>query len=98
MRGARIVGTGQFGGRTEGAASMAQRDAPPLSGYRPIGATLAQRADPDSPRDWRFAAGDGTRAEVALLAADLARVRLLPPGCVPAPSRAVVRAGAELLP
>jgi len=77
---------------------MAQRDAPPLGGYRPIGATVAQRADPDSPRDWRFAAGDGTRAEVALLAADLARVRLLPPGCVPAPSWAVVRAEAEWSP
>ncbi len=62
-------------------------------GYSAIGrVTLLERTPVDA-TTWHFAAvdGSGTRAEVALLAADLARVRLLPAGCVPARSWAVDR-------
>lgn len=44
---------------------------------------------------WRFSAEDGSRVEVTLLAADLLRVRLLPPGVALAPSWAVDRADTE---
>ena len=51
-------------------------------GYRAIGAVhLEAQAD----TTWRFAAADGAGVEVVLLAADLARVRVLPPGVRPAP-------------
>ncbi|HEY7976084.1 MAG TPA: TIM-barrel domain-containing protein, partial [Ktedonobacterales bacterium] len=46
-------------------------------------------------REWRFVAddgaGDGTEVRVALLAADIVRVRLLPRGATPAASWAVAR-------
>src|SRR5262249_60878299 len=41
--------------------------------------------------EWRFAAEDGSRVAVTLLAADLARVQFLPSGILPARSWAVAR-------
>jgi alpha-glucosidase len=60
-------------------------------GYWSIGRVEREEQDEGGAWVWRFAAADGTRAEVAILAEDLARVRLLPPGVLPAPSWAVVR-------
>lgn len=61
------------------------------SAYTPIGAvTLDER--PSGAHTWRFAAPDGASVVVALLADDLLRVRLVPPGVEPAPSWAVVTA------
>nr|MBF6591488.1 DUF4968 domain-containing protein [Ktedonobacterales bacterium] len=64
-------------------------------GYLPIGAVTpasdgAADGAADGGRIWRFAATDGARVEVTLLAADLARVRLVPPGIASARSWAVV--------
>jgi alpha-glucosidase len=64
------------------------------TGYHPIG-TVRARGDQPERRDgaliWTFASEDGALVEVALLAEDLARVRLLPPDVTPARSWAVVR-------
>ncbi len=64
------------------------------TGYHPIGAVQAQGDQPER-RDgalvWTFASADGAQVEVALLADDLARVRLLPPNVTPASSWAVAR-------
>jgi len=61
-------------------------------GYVPIGAVSAVGEGREGgARIWRFAAADGARAEVALLSADLARVRLVPAGQEPARSWAVER-------
>lgn len=62
-----------------------------LGGYRPLGAVSPEAGAGADAAAWRFAAMDGTRVEVALLAEDLARVRLLPAGCEPARSWAVAR-------
>ncbi len=59
--------------------------------YQPIGAVTREARESDDATNWRFMAADGARAEVTLLAADLARVRLLPPGVKAARSWAVVR-------
>ena len=68
-----------------GALSSDASSAP--GGYRAIGAVhLEARTD----ATWRFAAADGASVEIALLAADLARVRVLPPDVRAAPSWAVV--------
>jgi alpha-glucosidase len=63
--------------------------------YRPLGTATPEERDASgatSANTWRFAAADGARAEVAVLAADLVRVRLLPPGHEPAHSWLVDRA------
>lgn len=60
------------------------------SDFQPVGAMRAAGESVAPVRAWRFTAPDGTRAEVALLAADLACVQLLPLGIAPAPSWAVV--------
>src|SRR5262249_48945507 len=53
--------------------------------YQPLG---AMTPDADQPHEdahvWSFRGAEGARAEIALLAADLARVRLLPQGAAPA--------------
>jgi alpha-glucosidase len=56
--------------------------------YRPVGTMVPEAA---AGPVWTFRAADGTHAEVAVLAADLARVRLLPPGVRPAHSWSVAR-------
>jgi alpha-glucosidase len=62
-------------------------------GYQPLG-----RMTPDADRSnlgqriWSFRGADGARAEVTILAADLARARLLPQDGAPAASWAVARA------
>jgi alpha-glucosidase len=62
-------------------------------GYRPIGKVSAA-GEPsiagDGSRVWRFVGDGDAGVEVALLAQDLARVRLEPPGIGAAPSWAVV--------
>jgi alpha-glucosidase len=69
-----------------GPLSSAASSAP--GGFRPLGAVhLEARTD----TTWRFAAADGASVEVVLLAADLARARVLPPGVLPAPSWAIVK-------
>jgi alpha-glucosidase len=64
------------------------------TGYHPIGTVRPHGEQPER-RDGAlvrsFASEDGARVEVALLAADLARVRLLPPDVMPAASWAVAR-------
>ena len=63
-------------------------------GYRPLGAvSLEATITPatGSAAAWRFAAAGEMRVEVALLAEDLARVRLLPDGREPGRSWAVAR-------
>jgi hypothetical protein len=61
--------------------------------YQPIG-RVEPTGEPtiadDGARAWAFAAPDGTRAEVGVLAEDVARVRLLPAGVTPAHSWATV--------
>ncbi|HEY7834886.1 MAG TPA: TIM-barrel domain-containing protein [Ktedonobacterales bacterium] len=58
-------------------------DGPPI--YRPLGSV--RRVDDDaSDTAWHFAAEDGTRVEVAVLAEAVVRVRLLPPEREPAHS------------
>jgi alpha-glucosidase len=60
--------------------------------YLPIGAvSVSGEEDDGGAHVWHFTAEDGARAEVALLAEDLARVRLVPSGREPAPSWAVAR-------
>lgn len=62
-------------------------------GYQALGTMTAHGATvgADGAREWRFSAADGVEARVALLASDIARVRLLPPGSAPAASWAVAR-------
>jgi hypothetical protein len=61
-----------------------------LTGYQPIGSAMSEAAAADGDaREWRFVAADGSRVTIAVLAADLARVQLLPPGLSPAHSWAV---------
>jgi alpha-glucosidase len=60
-------------------------------GYRALGDMTLAGADGPANNTWRYAAADGTCAEVAVLAADLVRVRLLPPGQEPAHSWFVAR-------
>ncbi len=62
------------------------------SGYAAVGRMTPRgvmRGD-DGAREWRFVAEDGAEARIALLADDIARVRLLQPGAAPAASWAVV--------
>ena len=63
-----------------------QRDTP--AAYRALGPLRREAAADNS---WRFAGEDGTRAEVSMLADDLVRVRLLPPGREPVHSWFVAR-------
>jgi alpha-glucosidase len=62
--------------------------------YAPIG-RVTREMDGETGEDaharWRFVAADGAWAEVALLGADLARVRLVPAGAEPQRSWAVAR-------
>jgi alpha-glucosidase len=66
-------------------------------GYRPIGAmmreggTFTATGTSGGAPAWRYADSHGNRVEVALLAPDLARVRLMPAGAEAAPSWAVAR-------
>ncbi|MDE3228944.1 MAG: DUF5110 domain-containing protein [Chloroflexota bacterium] len=62
-------------------------------GYHALGAMESRGASvgADGAREWRFAAADGAEARVALLASDIARVRLLPAGVSPTASWAVAR-------
>ena len=65
-------------------------------GYQPLGAVSLEAGAAPAPESggaavWRFVDGEGARVEVALLAEDLARVRLLPAGCEPARSWALAR-------
>ena len=62
----------------------------PASPYIPIGPVTRELPSVASPADFRFTAQDGTRADVSVLADDLARVRLLPPGVEPVLSFAIV--------
>ena len=60
--------------------------------YQSLGAmTLDAEQSNQSQHSWTFRGADGARAEVAILAADLARVRLLPQDVAPATSWAVER-------
>ncbi|GAC1449737.1 MAG: glycoside hydrolase family 31 protein [Ktedonobacterales bacterium] len=59
--------------------------------YRALGDVQPEVVAEGTRTSWRFSAADGTRAEVAVLAADLVRVRLLPPGHEPARSWYVAR-------
>src|SRR5262245_18973131 len=60
--------------------------------YQSLGAmTLDAEQSNQSQHTWSFRGADGTQAEVAVLAADLARVRLVPQGVAPAASWAVER-------
>lgn len=64
------------------------------TGYHPIGMVRPRGEQPvrhEGALVWTFASEDGALVEVALLAEDLARVRLLPPGVAPAASWAVAR-------
>jgi alpha-glucosidase len=60
------------------------------SGYRALGDAQAEPGG-ELAHSWRFVTADGTRADVAVLAADLVRVRMLPAGCEPAHSWFVAR-------
>src|SRR5487761_700001 len=62
-------------------------------GYMPVGVVtpLGAHASDDGAREWRFTAEDGAEAHIALLADDIVRVRLIPPGEAPAESWAVAR-------
>ena len=83
VEGFHMANTGDLA--ASGALSSDASSAP--GGYRAIGAVhLEARTD----ATWRFAAADGASVEIVLLAADLARVRVLPPGVRAAPSWAVV--------
>jgi alpha-glucosidase len=58
--------------------------------YQSLGAmALDAEQSNQSQHSWTFRGADGTRAEVAVLAADLARVRLVPQGVAPAASWAI---------
>ncbi len=62
-------------------------------GFQPMGKVEGKGArvgDGDA-REWRFVAEDGAEAHVALLAADIVRVRLTPKDVAPAESWAVAR-------
>ncbi|HEX8998134.1 MAG TPA: TIM-barrel domain-containing protein [Ktedonobacterales bacterium] len=63
-------------------------------GFSPVGEMTPQgaRETDGAAREWRFSATDGAQAHIALLASDIVRVRLLPPGVAPATSWAVARA------
>src|SRR5579859_6520274 len=69
----------------------------PSGVYRSAGAATLVSGGTDASRVWRYALAEGARAEVALLAADLVRVRLLPAGVSPTSSWGVVRADEEWL-
>ncbi len=60
--------------------------------YRPVGNVRTPESDPPPAHTWLFAADDGTRVELAVLAPDLVRVRLVPPDREPAHSWFVARA------
>ena len=62
--------------------------------FTPVG-SVRRAPGGDDPQEWRFVAGDGAQARVALLADDLARVRLVPAGKEPARSWAVARDDVE---
>ena len=62
----------------------------PQDTFRSLGA-VRRAPGGDDPQEWRFVAEDGAQARVALLADDLARVRLVPAGVEPARSWAVAR-------
>ena len=59
-------------------------------GFHSLGA-VRRAPGGDDPQEWRFVAEDGSQVRVALLADDLARVRLAPVGVESARSWAVVR-------
>ena len=72
---------------------MSQESAQRAGGFTPVGQMTARgaAASEGGAREWRFVAEDGAEARIALLAGDIARVRLLPPGGEPAASWAVAR-------
>lgn len=71
---------------------MAGSDTTSVNGvYQPIGAGTLDASGTSVAPIWRYALAEGAYVEVALLAEDLARVRFLPVGVVPASSWAVVR-------
>ena len=59
--------------------------------YQSLGAMTLDAEQSNQQHSWMFRGADGTRAEVTVLAADLARVQLLPQGVAPAASWAVER-------